>query len=57
VRDAIAATDIVTFYGPVKFDARGVNIGKTMSVVQIQNGKPVVVYPTKEATAKLQLNH
>jgi branched-chain amino acid transport system substrate-binding protein len=56
VRDAIAGTDIMTFYGPVKFDARGVNIGKTMSVVQIQNGKPVVVYPTQEATAKLQLN-
>lgn len=48
LRDAIAGTDIMTFYGPVKFDSRGVNIGKTMSVVQIQNGKPVVVYPTKE---------
>jgi len=56
VRDAIAQTDIMTFYGPVKFDNRGVNIGKTMSVVQIQDGKPVVVYPSDEALAKIRLN-
>jgi branched-chain amino acid transport system substrate-binding protein len=53
VRDAIAATDLMTFYGPIKFDQRGVNIGKSMAVVQIQNGKPQVVYPASAATAKL----
>ncbi len=47
VRDAIAATNIMTAYGPIKFDSRGVNIGKSMAVVQIQNGKAVVVYPPK----------
>jgi branched-chain amino acid transport system substrate-binding protein len=56
VRDAIAQTDIMTFYGPVRFNDKGQNIGKTMSVIQIQNGKPVVVYPAKEAEAKLRLN-
>jgi branched-chain amino acid transport system substrate-binding protein len=48
VRDAIAQTDIQTAYGPVKFDERGVNIGKAMAVVQLQDGKPVVVYPSAE---------
>ena len=48
VRDAIVASNIMTAYGPVKFDERGVNVGKTMAVVQIQGGKPVVVYPAAE---------
>jgi branched-chain amino acid transport system substrate-binding protein len=56
VRDAIAQTNIQTFYGPVKFDARGVNVGKSMQVVQIQNGKPVPVYPKEDALAPVRLN-
>jgi branched-chain amino acid transport system substrate-binding protein len=56
VRDAIEKTDIMTLYGPVKFNERGENIGKTMSVVQVQDGKTVVVYPLNEAEAKLRLN-
>lgn len=55
VRDAIAATDIVTAYGPIRFDEKGQNIAKTMSVVQIQDGKPVVVYPADVAETKLKL--
>jgi branched-chain amino acid transport system substrate-binding protein len=53
VRDAIAQTNIVTAYGPVKFDARGVNIGKAMAVVQLQRGKPVVVWPASAAEGRL----
>jgi len=53
VRDAIAATNIMTAYGPVKFDDRGVNVGKRMAVIQIQDGRPVVVYPTTAAEKKL----
>jgi branched-chain amino acid transport system substrate-binding protein len=45
VRDALAATDVVTFYGLIKFDARGVNVWKPMVVNQIQSGKLVTVYP------------
>ena len=56
VRDAIEKTDIMTFYGPVKFNGRGQNVGKSMSVVQVQDGKTVVVYPLNEAEAKLRLN-
>jgi len=56
VRDAIAATDIVTAYGPIRFNEKGQNIAKSMSVIQIQDGKPVVVYPadTAEGTLKLR---
>ncbi|MFO7600347.1 MAG: amino acid ABC transporter substrate-binding protein, partial [Candidatus Desulfacyla sp.] len=40
VRDAIADTDIMTFYGPIKFNEKGMNIGKSMAVIQLQDGKP-----------------
>jgi branched-chain amino acid transport system substrate-binding protein len=53
VRDAIAATDIQTFYGPVRFNEKGQNVAKAMAVIQIQKGKPVVVYPPDAAEAKL----
>ena len=45
VRDAIAATNIMTFYGPIKFNEKGQNVAKGMAVIQIQKGQPVVVYP------------
>jgi branched-chain amino acid transport system substrate-binding protein len=53
VRDAIAQTDIMTFYGPIKFNEKGQNVAKGMTVVQIQSGKPVVVYPPEAAEGKL----
>lgn len=53
VRDAIAETDIMTFYGRIKFNEKGMNIGKSMAVIQLQNGKPVVVYPESGAEGKL----
>ncbi len=49
VRDAIAATELDTFYGPVKFDASGRNIAKPMVLTQVQGGKYVVVSPAKWA--------
>jgi branched-chain amino acid transport system substrate-binding protein len=52
VRDAIAATDIMTAYGPIRFDDRGANIAKGMAVMQIQKGVPVVIYPDDAATGK-----
>lgn len=51
VRDALAATDMVTFYGPVKFDETGKNVAKSMVQMQVQNGEYVVVAPSKWATA------
>lgn len=52
VRDALAKTDMMTFYGPVKFDPTGKNIAKSMVMYQVQNEKFVVVAPAKWATAK-----
>jgi branched-chain amino acid transport system substrate-binding protein len=52
VRDAIAATDLETFYGPIKFDASGKNIAKPMVLTQIIGGEHVVVGPDKWATGK-----
>ena len=50
VRDAIAATDTMTFYGPIKFSPAGNNIAKPMVLRQIQNGEYVVVAPSKYAS-------
>jgi branched-chain amino acid transport system substrate-binding protein len=53
VRDAIASTNLMTAYGPIRFDERGANIAKGMAVMQIQKGVPVVVYPADAATGQL----
>lgn len=53
LRDAIAATDMQTFYGAIRFNEKGQNIGKGMSVVQVQGGKLQTVYPPAAATAPL----
>ena len=45
VRDAIAVTDLPTFYGPVKFDGSGKNIAKPIVLTQIIDRKYVVVWP------------
>jgi branched-chain amino acid transport system substrate-binding protein len=52
VRDAIAATELDTFYGPVKFDETGRNIAKPVVLTQVQGGKYVVVAPAKWAAGK-----
>jgi len=53
VRDSIAATDLKTFYGNVRFDKTGKNIAKPMVLRQIVKGKFMVVAPTKWATSKI----
>jgi len=53
VRDAIAATDLMTFYGPIKFDSTGKNTAKPMVLYQVLGGDYKVVAPTKWAEAKL----
>jgi branched-chain amino acid transport system substrate-binding protein len=53
VRDAIAATDLMTFYGPIKFSEAGNNIAKPMVLRQIQNGEYRVVAPSKFASHKI----
>ncbi|UIF87670.1 amino acid ABC transporter substrate-binding protein [Cupriavidus necator] len=53
VRDALAKTDLMTFYGPLKFDQSGKNIAKSMVLYQVQDGKFKVVAPGKWASSKV----
>src|ERR1700761_9621020 len=45
VRDELAKLDVVTFWGPVKFGANGQINSLEPPVFQIQNGKPIVLFP------------
>jgi branched-chain amino acid transport system substrate-binding protein len=53
VRDAIAQTDMMTFFGPIKFDPTGKNTAKPMVLYQVIQGDYKVVAPTKFAETKL----
>ena len=53
VRDALAATDLSTFYGQIKFSEAGNNIAKPMVLRQIQSGEYNVVAPSKWASHDL----
>ncbi len=53
LRDALAATDMQTFYGNINFDETGKNIAKPMVLRQVQGGQYKVVAPTKWASDKL----
>ncbi len=53
VRDAIADTDLMTFYGRIKFSEAGNNIAKPMVLRQIQDGEYNVVAPPKFASHDL----
>jgi branched-chain amino acid transport system substrate-binding protein len=65
VRDALASLDVMTFYGQIKFDERGmtfygqikfdergVNMTKPMVVEQWQGGKKATIWPADVASAK-----
>jgi branched-chain amino acid transport system substrate-binding protein len=52
VRDALASLDVMTFFGQIKFDSRGLNIYKPMVVEQIQSGAHHTVYPPEVADAQ-----
>lgn len=53
VRDAIAETDLSTFYGQIRFSEAGNNIAKPMVLRQIQDGKYNVVAPSEFASHEL----
>ncbi|MGH6949146.1 MAG: amino acid ABC transporter substrate-binding protein [Kiloniellales bacterium] len=53
VRDALAETDMMTFYGAVKFDETGKNTAKPMVLWQVQDGAYKVVAPAKYADSEL----
>ncbi|HSR55574.1 MAG TPA: amino acid ABC transporter substrate-binding protein [Alphaproteobacteria bacterium] len=54
LRDALAATDMDTFYGRIKFSEAGNNVAKPMVLRQIQNGQFNVVAPSKWASHAVQ---
>jgi branched-chain amino acid transport system substrate-binding protein len=53
VRDALAQTNLTTFYGPIKFDAAGKNTAKPMVLYQVQGGQYKIVAPSQWAQTKL----
>ncbi len=54
VREAIAATDMATFYGQIKFGEAGNNIAKPMVLRQIQKGEYNVVAPSEWASHQVE---
>jgi branched-chain amino acid transport system substrate-binding protein len=54
VRDALVKLDVMTFFGQLKFDDRGINIYKPMVVEQIQKGVHYTVFPPDVANGKPQ---
>jgi branched-chain amino acid transport system substrate-binding protein len=53
IRDAVAGLNEETFFGKVRFDATGQNVYKPMSVIQIQKGQAVDVWPKESAVADM----
>ena len=60
LRDALAATDYAGHTlaqgGGIKFDEKGENVNAAGVLVQIQDGKQVVVYPKAFAEADIRIN-
>src|SRR5712671_1342322 len=54
VRDALASLDVMTFFGQIKFDSRGINTYKPMVVEQIQGGTHYTVFPASVANGQPQ---
>jgi branched-chain amino acid transport system substrate-binding protein len=52
VREALAAMDLNTFFGEIKFDERGANAVKPIYVQQVQSGRAVLVWPPDVASAR-----
>jgi branched-chain amino acid transport system substrate-binding protein len=55
VRDALAETDILTFYGPIDFGDNGMNQGRDMPIIQVQGEEIKVLYPAAIADGELQM--
>jgi branched-chain amino acid transport system substrate-binding protein len=56
VRTALAEMDAMTFFGPVKFRGDGMNGSRTLPLIQIQGGKPVLIYPDELSKVSMKLN-
>ncbi len=52
VRYSLEGLNVMTFFGQIKFDSRGLNIYRTMVVEQVQDGTHHAVWPPSLATAR-----
>src|SRR5262247_1649945 len=55
VRDELAKTDVTTFYGPVKFSANGMNQGRDLPIIQVQDKQIKVLAPADIKNGDLSL--
>jgi branched-chain amino acid transport system substrate-binding protein len=53
VRDALASMDAQTFFGPIKFGPNGMNAGRELPIIQVQNKKVAVLFPQAVKQANL----
>ena len=56
VRKALTELDVMTFFGPIKFREDGMNASRSLPLIQIQGGKPVLIYPDELSTTAMRLN-
>jgi branched-chain amino acid transport system substrate-binding protein len=55
IRDALEATEMETFYGPIDFGENGMNQGRDMPIIQVQDGEIAVLYPASVADSELTM--
>ena len=54
VRAALRDVSITTFYGPIDFGANGMNGGRDLPIIQVQDGTVVVLFPEAIKQAELK---
>jgi branched-chain amino acid transport system substrate-binding protein len=55
VRKVLSSQRFETFYGPIKFGANGQNEINSPMILQIQNGKYIVLDPQEVKTGELKI--
>ena len=55
VRDALAATNVDTFYGPVKFGPTGMNQARELPIIQVQDKAIKVLLPADIKSGEMVL--
>ena len=55
VRKALTELQINTFYGPIRFREDGMNSTRNLPIIQVQGGKPVVLFPKDVRQADLRM--
>lgn len=55
IRDALAATDVMTFYGQIDFGENGMNQARDLPIIQVQDQKIEVLFPPAIRTADLDV--